>query len=84
MKRVLGGFHHRVDLRLTGQQPWKGWDGVWFYPKMEYAILEAELQELETYIYRHQNTVAQYIANRPIMDLCLAAKRRPGTRVEMR
>ena len=24
MKRVLGRFHHRVDLRLTGRQPWKG------------------------------------------------------------
>ena len=47
-------------------------------------MLEVGLQELETYVSRHQNTVVQYIATRPIMDLCLAAERRPGTRVEMR
>ena len=44
----------------------------------------AGLHEVETYVYRRQNTVAQYIATRPIMDLCLAAKRRPGPRVAMR
>ena len=45
---------------------------------------EAGLKELETYVYYHQNKVAQYIATRPIMGLCLATKRRPGIRVAMR
>ena len=84
MKRVLGGFHHGMDLRLTGQQPWKGWDRVWDEPPMEYAMAEAGLQELETYVYYHRNTAAQYIATRPIMGLCLATKRRPVERVAMR
>ena len=84
MKRVLGGFHHRVACRLTGRQPWKGRDGGWVYPPTEDAMAEAGLQELETYVSRHQNTVAQYIATRPIMILCLTAKRRPGERVIMR
>ena len=35
------------------------------------------MQEVETYVSCHQNTVAQFIASRPIMDLCLAAVRRP-------
>ena len=47
-------------------------------------MAEAGLQEVENYISRHQNTMVQYIATRPIMDLCLAAKQRPGPRVEMR
>ena len=46
-------------------------------------MAEAGLQEVETYVSRRQNTVAQYIATRLIMDLCLAAKRRPGPRVAM-
>ena len=50
---------------------------------MNDAMVEAGLQELETYVYYHQNTVAQYIATMPIMGLCLAAKRRPGATVEM-
>ena len=44
-------------------------------------MAEAGFQEVETYVSCHQNTVAQYIATRSIMDLCLAEKRRPGTRV---
>ena len=43
----------------------------------------AGLHEVETYVYRRQNTVAQYIATRPIMDLCLAEKQRLGPRVKM-
>ena len=34
-------------------------------------MVEAVLQELETYSSRHQNTVSHFIATRPIMDLCL-------------
>ena len=29
--RVLGGFHHRVDHRLMGRQPWRGGGVVWVY-----------------------------------------------------
>ena len=47
-------------------------------------MVKAVLQEVETYVSCRQNTAAQYIATRPIMDLCLAAKRRPGPRVVMR
>ena len=47
-------------------------------------MAEAGLQEVETYISCLQNTVTQYIETRPIMDLCLAGKRRPGARVAKR
>ena len=67
-----------------GRQPRKGWEGGWVYPPLEYAMVEAGLQEMETYVSDRQNTVPQYIATRPVMDLCLVAKRSPGPRVEMR
>ena len=47
-------------------------------------MAEAGLQEVETYVSRLHNTVVQYIATNPIMDLCMSVKRKPGTRVEMR
>ena len=47
-------------------------------------MAEVGLQDSDTYVSRNQNTVAQYIATRPIMGLFLAAKRRPETRVAMR
>ena len=46
-------------------------------------ISEAGLQEVETYVSRRHNTVAQHIATRLIMDLCMAAKKRTGPRLEM-
>ena len=84
MKWVLGEFYHRVTHRLMRRQPQKDQDGGWVYPPLEDAMAEAGLQEVETYVSCCQNTVVQYIATRPIMDLCLAAKRRLGPRVAVR
>ena len=39
---------------------------------------------VKTYVYRLQNTVAQFIATRPSMDFCLGAEKRPGLRVDKR
>ena len=39
---------------------------------------------MDKYLARRQNTVAQFIATRPIMDICLAAERSPGERVSHR
>ena len=36
---------------------------------------------METYIWRRQNTVAQYIATQLILDLCKAVERKRGERV---
>ena len=42
---------------------------------------EAGLQEVENYVSLLHNTVAQFIAARPIMDLCMASERRLGSQV---
>ena len=41
--RVWGGFHHRVDLSLTGIQPRRGQYGGWLYLPMVDTIAEAGL-----------------------------------------
>ena len=41
---------------------------------------EAGLEEVKTYILRHQITIAQYIATCPILELCMEAERRPEAR----
>ena len=79
--RFLGGLHNRVARRLMRRQSDIEWYGVWVYLLLEDAMVEAVLQEVGTYAFRCHNTVAQFIANRPIMDLYLAADRRPGSRV---
>ena len=52
------------------------------YPPLAETVAEAGLQEVDIYIYRLHNTVTQFISTRPIMDLCLATKRRQGSRVD--
>ena len=42
---------------------------------------EAGFEEIIKSVTRRHNMVAQYIATRPIMDLCERAIRRPGARV---
>ena len=39
---------------------------------------------MEEYIRRRQNTVAQYIDTRSLLDLCEGSERAPGVRVGMR
>ena len=45
-------------------------------------MAEVVLQEVETYVSLRQNTFAQFIAARTIMDQFLATERRPGSRVD--
>ena len=42
---------------------------------------EVGLEEVEAYVMRRKNMVAQYIATRTIIDLCEEAVWRPRTRV---
>ena len=45
---------------------------------------EAGFEGIRKATTRRQNTVAQYIATRPIMDLCERGTQRPGERVSWR
>ena len=51
---------------------------------MASAMEEAIFEDIGVYIQKRQNTVAQYIATRPIMDLCEQSVRRPGAWVYCR
>ena len=84
MERALSALIHGAARRLTGRQPRKGRDGKWHYPSLEGAMKEAGLTDVRTSINRRQNTVAQYIATRPLLDLCDGEKQREGARVTLR
>ena len=51
-------------------------DATWVYPPIGVALVMVGLDEIGVYIARCQNTVAQYITTRPIMDFCLVAEQR--------
>ena len=84
MEKALDSFQFRVARKITGRQPWRKKYVSWEYPPLAGALREAGMMGIQTSITRRQNTVAQYIATRPILDLCEQATRRPGARVYRR
>ena len=71
-------------LQMAGMGPKRQLYGSWVYPSIVAVLAMVGLEEVGVYISRHQDTVAQYIPNRPIMDLCLAAERNLGMRLSGR
>ena len=69
---------------MTGRMPRRGRDGKWVYPSLAGALKEAGVVRARTSVLRRQNTVAQFIATRPILGRCEVAERRRGTRVPQR
>ena len=55
-----------------------------FYPYLAGYLKEVSVVRFRTSVLRRQNTVAQFIATRPILGLCEVAERRRGTRVPRR
>ena len=84
MELALSSFLHGATRKLTGRQPRREKDREWQYPSLEGAMEEAGLTDIRTSILRRQNTVAQYIVTRPLLDLCVGARVREGAKVTLR
>ena len=69
-ERALSSFHHRVVQWLTRRNPNRKGKGRWEYPPLVTAMEEAGFEDIRVYITRRKNTASQYIATRPIMELC--------------
>ena len=80
--RNLGGFHHSVALFITGMNPWRYIAGKDIYPTLDAEMEEIGIEEVDSYALLCQNSIAQYILTRPIMELCLVAERTPGEQVK--
>ena len=65
--KTLGRFHHRMPLQMAGMRPRRDMMGRWVYPLLDAAMTALCLEEVETYIIRHQNIAAQYIGTHPIL-----------------
>ena len=84
MEGALDIFQYKATCRITGRQPRRRGDRRWVYPSLKEAMREAGLEGIRKSTTRRQNTVAQYIATRPILDLCEQATQRLGERVSRR
>jgi hypothetical protein len=74
----LESFHHAVARRISGKRATLDVrTGVWKWPPIEEALALAGILPIAEYIRVRQDTIAEYVATRPIMDMCnLALKRR--------
>ena len=64
--------------------PRRGRDGKWVYLPLSGVTKETGVVRARTLVLRRQNTVAQFIATRPILGLCEVAERRRGIWVSQR
>ena len=69
--------------KLTGRLPRRRLDGKWEYTLAEAERAEAGFEPMDTYIWRMQNMVAQYIAMQSLMGLCEMAERKQGAQLGM-
>ena len=84
IEQALDSFHHRVAQHITRRQPRRRGYGIWKYPTLTEAMGKAGFERIIKSVTRMQKKVAQFIATRPIIDLCERATRRPGARVSCR
>ena len=68
---------------MAGMGPKHQLGGAWVYTPIGAALAMVWLRDIGVYIACLQKTAAQYIMNIPIMDLCLAAERKPGLCLSM-
>ena len=64
-----GRLHHRVEQRITERHPRRILDEGWYYPPLEMLMKEEGFEYMAEYVLKRQNTVAQYIAMRPVLGL---------------
>jgi hypothetical protein len=79
--RRLEGFHVKAAWRMAAvNKPRKdAATGTWTYPVTEEVLEEVGLYSMEHYIRVRRDSIAQYIATRPILELCRGAERRRGS-----
>jgi hypothetical protein len=85
MLKALESFHQRVARRMARKQPYccRRTD-KWIYPPIEEALEEVGLYSVSHCIGKRQNTVADYVATRPIFDLCRQAEISTGSKSSRR
>ena len=76
--RVMGSLHNWAARQIFDRMPQRLRNGGWYYPPIGEALADAGLETFGVYVTHRQNTMAQYIATRPIFDIAVAEERRPG------
>jgi hypothetical protein len=75
----LEGFHIRAAYRMeVKHKPRRGSGNSWIYPKSKDVLEECGLSTMEEYITVRRQTIAVYVATRPILHQCRQGERKRG------
>ncbi len=80
MKR-LEGFHIHAAWRTSGKRPEWNVDGSWTYPRSEDVLEAVGMKPIAHYVAVRQQTIANFIVNQLILELCAGAVRKRGSPV---
>jgi len=75
----LEGFHIRAAYQMAVKhKPRRGPGHGWIFPKSKDVLEECGMSTLEEYITVRQQTIAVYVATRPIINKCRQGERKRG------
>jgi hypothetical protein len=66
---------------MSGKKPERNVDGSWTYPRSEEVLEAVGMESIAHYVDVRRQTVANFIINRPIHELCTGAVRKRGSPV---
>ncbi len=76
----LEGFHVCAAYKIAKKHlPKRGANGVWVYPKTLDVLEECGMATIAAYIRSRRQTIAVYVATRPVFKACMECKRRQGS-----
>jgi hypothetical protein len=78
----LEGFHIHAVWRISGKRPERNENGSWTYPRLEDMLKAVGLKSTAHYVDVQCQTVANFIVNQPIHELCAGAVRKRGLPVQ--
>jgi hypothetical protein len=74
----LEGFHIHAVWQMLGKRSVRKEDGSWRYPCLEDVFKAVGLKPIAHYVDVRRQTVANFIFNWPIYELCAGAVRKRG------
>ena len=67
----LEGLHTKPAYQMAPKnRPKKDEHGAWIYPASKDVLQECGLFQMEEYIVRRRNWIAEYVATRPLLSTC--------------
>jgi hypothetical protein len=76
----LEGFHIHVAYEMAQEhQPRQGANHAWIYPRSADVLEECGMQTIAEYICKQRDTIAVYVATRPILEACRENERQRGS-----